>query len=116
MARLIVRNRDKVNLDDADADALCMKRGMVVDILPDGMSLGREGETYDGWTIVEVPGAEPEELAEFLTRHAVRGVVGVNGKSMLARRLFKLDLDSLEKSGQRRLSLEQVKAMKRASE
>jgi hypothetical protein len=72
MARLVVRNRDKVNHDSQAWSEACMKRGMVVDILPDGMSLGKKGDVYSGWTVVEVPGVPPADLWEFLASEPSR--------------------------------------------
>jgi hypothetical protein len=91
MARIVVRNRDKVNEDDPYLDAMCMKRGMVVDILPDGQSLGSKGDVYDGWTVIDVPGASVADLSAFLASEPGDRILN----RTLQRRAFKLDLDGL---------------------
>jgi hypothetical protein len=75
MARLVVRNKDKWHNG-------LKKRGMVVDVLPDGKSLGAKGESYPEWTVVDVPGAPVEEFMDFLESG--------NGR----RRRFLFDLDA----------------------
>jgi hypothetical protein len=91
MARVVVRNRDKVNEDDPYLDAKCTKRGMVVEILPDGVSLGAVGDAYDGWTVIEVPGASKEDVSALLAKEPGDPMLN----RMLQRRAFKLDLDAL---------------------
>jgi hypothetical protein len=59
MARLVVRNRDKWHNN-------INKRGMVIDVLPDGKSIGAKGERYPEFTVVDVPGAPVEEFMDFL--------------------------------------------------
>lgn len=108
MARLVVRNRDKVNPDSPYLDAMCMKRGMVVDILPDGMGLGAVGDKYDGWTVVEVPGVAVEDLSAYRAPEA--GDPKIN--RMLQRRAFKFDLDAYELSGKAALTSLEAQALK----
>lgn len=91
MARIVVRNRDRVNEDDPYLDAMCMKRGMVVDILPDGQSLGSKGDAYDGWTVIDVPGASVADLSAFLASEPGDRILN----RTLQRRAFKLHLDGL---------------------
>ena len=90
MARLVVRNRDKVNPDSPYLDAQCLKRGMVVDILPDGKGLGIVGDKYDGWTVVDVPGVSVDDLSAFTAKEL--GDPKVN--RMLQRRSFIFNLDA----------------------
>jgi hypothetical protein len=59
VARLVVRNKDKWHNN-------LKKRGMVVDVLPDGKSIGAKGERYPECTVVDVPGAPVEEFMDFL--------------------------------------------------
>ena len=103
MARLVVRNRDKVNPDAVASDFMCMKRGMVVDILLDGMSLGRVGDSYPGWTVVEVPGVEPMYLMDFLRK----------GKERAGRRDCLFDLNAYKKLGKSRLTLVEALNLRR---
>lgn len=107
MARLVVRNRDKVNPDSPYLDAKCMKRGMVVDILEDGQSLGVEGDRYTGWTVVDLPGVLRDDLTAFLAPEPGDPLQD----RMLQRRAFKVNLDALV-SMRGRLRLQDVLALK----
>lgn len=110
MARLVIRNRDKVNTDCPYLDAQCTKRGFVVDILNDGQSVGKVGETYDGWTVVEVPGATREQLSAYLAAEPGDRLQN----RMLQRRAFWFDLDAWGIAGKPALSLMIALGFKRA--
>lgn len=43
-----------------------MTRGMVVDVLPDGMTLGKEGDKDPRFRVVEFPKVPPEDLAHLV--------------------------------------------------
>lgn len=108
MARLVIRNRDKVNRESVHLDACCLKRGMVVDILPDGKSLGKVGDTYTGWTVVDVPRTDAEMLSAFLGPE----LGDRRFDPMLQRRAFVFDLDTYAALRKSTITLKEALSLK----
>lgn len=89
MAKLVVMVRDIVS-EDFYMNCRCLKRGDVVDILPDDMSLGVEGDIHPQWRSIIAP-QTPSDLSIFL---APEPSVGPTRSRTLQARSFNLDIDN----------------------
>ena len=83
MCEVLVRVVDKVNPNDANLDAQCLKRGDFVSICPDGWGWSQIERTNPDWRIVKISGLSVEEAKAYLAKGAKY------------RRAFKLDVDDV---------------------
>lgn len=92
MARVVIYAGDKEPSPDAILDAARYDRGMVVDVLEDGQSLGKEGDKNPLFSVVEFPGASVEKLRFLLAGEARPQGIDPDLKVPLRRRVQKLDV------------------------
>lgn len=92
MARLVLFSQDKQLSGDAVLDAARYDRGMVVDVLPDGVSLGKEGDKSPLFFVVEFPGASVEKLRFLLAGDEKDVAQAPDAVQVLRRRVQKVDL------------------------
>jgi hypothetical protein len=108
---LIVRAVDKVNANDVALDAMCTKRGDVVDMLP-GEWTPRPGEQAmidaGAWVPVFVVGATMDDLSAFMVPDEGDQVAGI----LPRRRAFGLDIAQWIAQGRPVLPLAAVMALK----
>lgn len=90
MAQMLVRVVDKIHADPY-LNAGATKAGDVIEIVPDEHVFSELEKTAPHWTIVSVPGVDPELLDAFKAPEP-----GVSAENrMLQKRAFALDLDML---------------------
>lgn len=94
MAELLIRVVDKVNEQDQERDAQCMKRGDVVVIVDDGWKWSPAERKNPDWRIVSMPGIPAEKLQAYLAPEKYESPAEI-GVRLLRRRAFKIDMDAL---------------------
>lgn len=68
MARVVVQRAEVKGADGTVSEGR-LRAGEVIDVLPDGASLGKRGDTHPDWLVIEMPGVSPEKLAWLLAQH-----------------------------------------------
>jgi hypothetical protein len=99
MARVVIYARDKEPSADPVEDAWRWERGMVVDILPDGRSLGKKGDVDPRFRVLDLPGVAVDALVNLREGDKAAEIVGPpkqDEREVLRRRVRKLDVAALD--------------------
>jgi hypothetical protein len=92
MCEILIRARDKVNVDDVYLDVKCLKRSDVVAVVPDGWAWSQLELTAPYWRIVKLPQVSVNAASVLLTPEVLQSPEA--SEKMLRSRGAKWDLDS----------------------
>lgn len=88
---LLIRVKDKINLDSVELDALLTKRGDVIAIRPDGHRWGTKELSNPEWRIIHIPSLTERQAQELLEEEPV-------DQKNRQKRVRKIDIDDLSLS------------------
>lgn len=63
---LLIRIKDKINLEDEDLNSMCLKAGDIVTMQPDGHNWGTKEKSNPDWRIISIPNMTNVEALEWL--------------------------------------------------